>query len=139
MEATKHANGRDWWVLMHRYNSDKFYKILVSQDTIQVFDQIIGPVITDDVAGQAVFSPDGSKYVLITDNSLDLYDFDRCTGVLSNHQLLNLPDSIWRTGAAFSPNSQFLYTNTYTNIFQYDLWASNINSSVQLVAQWDTA
>ena len=139
MEATKHANGRDWWVLMHRYNSDKFYKILVTPDTIQVLDQIIGPAITNDVAGQAVFSPDGSKYVLITDNSVDLYDFDRCTGVLSNHQLLNLPDSIWRTGAAFSPNSRFLYANTYTNIFQYDLWASNINSSVQLVAQWDTA
>jgi hypothetical protein len=136
MVATKHANGRDWWVLMHRYYSDKFYKILITPDTIQVFDQNIGSIITDDVWGQAVFSPDGSKYALFTDHALDLYDFDRCTGELNNHQSLFFPDSVYRTGVAFSPNNRFLYANTQLNIFQYDLWASNIDSSVQLVAPW---
>ncbi|MBK9045377.1 MAG: hypothetical protein IPL74_01325 [Bacteroidetes bacterium] len=136
MDATKHANGRDWWVLMHRYYSDKFYKILVTPDTIQVFDQNIGSLITDDVGGQAAFSPDGSKYALFTDHALDLYDFDRCSGDLTNHQSLNFPDSVYRTGIAFSPNNRFLYANTQLNIFQYDLWAANIDSSVQLVASW---
>jgi hypothetical protein len=115
---------------------DKFYKILVTPDTIQVFDQNIGSLITDDVWGQAVFSPDGSKYVLFTDHALDLYDFDRCSGELTNHQSLYFPDSVYRTGIAFSPNNRFLYANTQLNIFQYDLWASNIDSSVQLVAPW---
>ncbi|MBK8413866.1 MAG: T9SS type A sorting domain-containing protein [Bacteroidetes bacterium] len=136
MDATKHANGRDWWVLMHRYYSDKFYKILVTPDTIQVFDQNIGSLITDDVGGQAAFSPDGSKYALFTDHALDLYDFDRCSGDLTNHQSLYFPDSVYRTGIAFSPNNRFLYANTQLNIFQYDLWATNIDSSVQLVAPW---
>jgi hypothetical protein len=135
MVATKHANGRDWWVLMHRYYSDKFYKVLVTPDTIQVFDQNIGSLITDDVWGQAVFSPDGSKYVLFTDHALDLYDFDRCSGELTNHQSLYFPDSVYRTGIAFSPNNRFLYANTQLNIFQYDLWATNIDSSVQLVGR----
>lgn len=139
LEATKHANGRDWWVLLHKYYSDKFYKILVTPDTIQVLDQNIGPIITDDVWGQAAFSPDGTKYVLFTDHSLDLYDFDRCSGDLTNHQSLFFPDSIVRMGAVFSPNSRFLYANSQLNIFQYDLWASNIDSSVKLVAAWDTA
>jgi hypothetical protein len=139
MVATKHANGRDWWVLMHRYYSDKFYKVLVTPDTIQVFDQNIGSLITDDVWGQAVFSPDGSKYVLFTDHALDLYDFDRCSGELTNHQSLYFPDSVYRTGIAFSPNNRFLYANTQLNIFQYDLWATNIDSSVQLVAPWSPA
>jgi hypothetical protein len=136
MVATKHANGRDWWVLMHRYYSDKFYKILVTPDTIQVFDQNIGTLITDDVGGQAAFSPDGSKYVLFTDHALDLYDFDRCSGELTNHQSLYFPDSVYRTGIAFSPNNRFLYANTQLNIFQYNLWAANIDSSVQLVSTW---
>lgn len=136
MVATKHANGRDWWVLMHRYYSDKFYKILVTPDTIQVFDQNIGSLITDDVWGQAVFSADGSKYALFTDHALDLYDFDRCSGDLANHQSLYFPDSVYRTGIAFSPNNRFLYANTQLNIFQYDLWAANIDSSAQLIAPW---
>ncbi len=139
MVATKHANGRDWWVLIHRYYSDKFYKILVTPDIIQVFDQNIGSLITDDVGGQAAFSPDGSKYVLFTDHALDLYDFDRCSGELTNHQSLYFPDSVYRTGIAFSPNNRFLYANTQLNIFQYDLWAAHIDSSVQLVAPWSPA
>jgi len=138
--ATKHANGRDWWLLIHRYQSDLFYKILVTPDTIQVMQQNIGLVLTDDFWGQAAFSTDGSNYALFTDHSLELYDFDRCTGDLSYHRNLHFPDSIvYKTGLSFSPNSRFLYANTQTNIYQYDLYSTNIDSSVQLIAEWDTA
>ncbi|MBK6642157.1 MAG: hypothetical protein IPG39_13495 [Bacteroidetes bacterium] len=124
MDASKHANGRDWWVLMHQYNSDKFYKILVTPDTIQVFDQNIGSLITEDAGGQAAFSPDGSKYVLFTDHSLDLYDFDRCNGNLANHQSLIFQIQFIGWEQNFLLIADFLYANSQFNIFQYDLWAS---------------
>ncbi len=72
-------------------------------------------------------------------DTLDLYDFDRCSGELSNYKSLYFPDSIFRTGAVFSPSSRFLYANSQVNIFQYDMLANNVDSSALLVAQWDTA
>ncbi len=29
LTACKHANGRDWWVIFHRYYSDSYYKLLI--------------------------------------------------------------------------------------------------------------
>ncbi|MBL0340606.1 MAG: hypothetical protein IPP71_06630 [Bacteroidetes bacterium] len=28
--GVKHANGRDWWILVHHYNDDEYYSILVT-------------------------------------------------------------------------------------------------------------
>lgn len=91
--ATRHANGRDWWVLVHKYYSDIFYSMLftpygVLGPSVQQIGSVLNPKGLNgddyDLAGMAVFSPDGSKYVNIDYDSLQLYDFDRCTGLLSN-------------------------------------------------------
>ena len=34
LTACKHANGRDWWLIMHRYYSNKFYKFLITPNGI---------------------------------------------------------------------------------------------------------
>lgn len=142
--AIKHANGRDWWVVQHKFYSDLFYKLLVQPDTVLVSSQASGPVQTsNDILGMAKFSPDGSKYCFLNNNlTFDLFDFDRCSGEFSNPLAHTVPDSLsdlpLTLGCEFSPNGRFLYVNTYKHLYQYDLWAADIQASVIEVGEWDT-
>ncbi|MBS1764794.1 MAG: T9SS type A sorting domain-containing protein [Bacteroidetes bacterium] len=138
--ACKHANGRDWWVMVHRANSNMFYKLLITPNVILgPYSQNIGTVRTPD-AGQAKFSPDGTKYAYyFFTQGLDIFDFNRCTGQLSNvqsdYQLPNVPVNV---GCEFSPNSNVLYVSEVKWVFQYDLLASNIIASRTTVAVYDS-
>lgn len=70
---------------------------------------------------------------------LDIFDFDRCTGILSNDIHITLPQTVSIFGgAAFSPNSQFLYAANCSEVYQYDMNASNIVTSEITVAVWDS-
>ncbi len=141
--AVKHANGRDWWVVTHKFYSDVFYTVLVQPDTLLVSSQAVGPVQTsNDIVGMAKFSADGSKYCYLNfDLTFDLFDFDRCSGQFTNPVTYMVPDSdgyIITLGCEFSESGRFLYVNTYENLYQYDLWSSDIQASVIEIAKWDT-
>jgi len=140
LTACKHANGRDWWLISHEFYSDRYYKFLITPDSIYgPFEQRIGSVITHDVFGSAAFSGDGSRYAQISpyDNTLDILDFDRCSGMFSNCKTLFYPDSDggWWAGCEFSPNGRFVYACSPLKIWQVDL----VNNYEMLtVASWDT-
>lgn len=139
--ACKHANGRDWWVVVHKANSNTFYKLLILPSVILgPYVQTIGSVrLRDD--GQAKFSPDGKKYAYFCSLSagLDILDFDRCSGLFSNwinDQISVTPGT--NVGCEFSSNSNLLYVSNLYNIYQYDLLSPNITSSKIIVATWDS-
>ena len=93
LSACKHANGRDWWILMPEQFSNRFHRFLLTPDGIDTMGvQIIGEPVPSGL-GQATFSSDGTKHVRYNgisvigrENMLRMYDFDRCTGLLSNFQ-----------------------------------------------------
>ena len=93
--------------------------------------------------GQALFSPDGTKHVRFNGISeqageyTTIYDFDRCTGLLSNFRQFNYPVGGSGGGAFISKNSRYLYTSSTTTLYQYDLWAEDIESTRTLVAVYD--
>jgi hypothetical protein len=142
--AAKHANGKDWWVLLNGYNSNSFYTFLISEEMpSEHFIQMTGSIIPHGL-GQAVFSPDGSKYANISlfggadvPDLVSIYDFDRCNGILSEPTQFEYGDSAWSGGIAISPNSQFLYVSSYNFIYQYDLFANDILASKDTVAIYD--
>ncbi len=141
--ATKHGNGRDWWIVIGDYNSNRFNKILLSPEGIKLVEiQEVGTAVLSGL-GQGVFSPDGSKYIkyeginLATGNFLNIYDFDRCTGLLSNQIQLHIQDSAWSMGVAVSPNSRYVYVSSFVYMYQYDLWSSDIAASKDTVAIYD--
>jgi hypothetical protein len=138
LTAVKHANGRDWWVIALEESKNAFYKLLLTPNGITINDkQIIGENYYGG-GGQTVFSPDGKYYATYDPEKGEVYDFDRCTGTLSNFRKIAQPDKkVWGNGAAISPNSRYLYTSIYTNLYQYDLWAKDIESSKKLIATWD--
>ena len=140
--ATQHANGRDWWIIVAEFNLDQYYKALLTPDGVKsVSSQMIGDSLFGGL-GQAHFSPDGSKYATITTQGpnfggvyLNVFDFDRCNGELSNYQGVRMPIVSGNSaGLCFSPNSRFLYVFESIYIFQYDLLADSIAASIDTVA-----
>jgi len=144
LNAVKHANGRDWWLIVQSTNTDSlFHKFLISPTGISgPFNQLIGSGDNRNKAhGQMIFSKDGRRLGLVSSNAtVDLFDFDRCTGELFNYigvgeGVTSAPNFYY--GCSFSPNGNVFYTSSiryeYKNIYQYDLTASDIQSSKQLI------
>lgn len=143
MTACKHANGRDWWVVINKYPSNKFYKLLVDETGVQINDiQSIGDTLMRGL-GQAVFSPDGSKYIqymgvsTALGNYLHIYDFDRCTGEFFNPITSHFFGIDYSQGASISSNSRYLYLPADYVIYQYDLWADDIATTKDTVVVYD--
>lgn len=143
LSACRHANGRDWWIIIGEYGHGNFYRLLLDPSGLRVMgSQLIGVPVLDGL-GQACFSPDGSKYVIyssISDevgDNLNVYDFDRCSGLLSNPQQFTFPQTGNAAGCAISPNSRYLYLSHVGGVKQCDLQADNVLSTCENVAVWD--
>ena len=164
MMACRHGNGKDWWLLKNEGDNADVHTFLFTQDSvydkgIQAFAQPNwGPW---DIRGQSTFNSDGSMFATTSHcNSCGLIflaDFDRCHGMLSNPNVIQMPldsqhnpsDTTWTdrlpVGLAFSPNGQFLYAAGYSNIYQYDLqdstWfhVAELDTSAQKFQGYETA
>lgn len=141
--AVKHTNLTDWWFLTHKRDTNLCYKFLIKPDTILgPFNQTIGLPIkrTGSGGGQALFSPDGNTYVYYDpDTDIMIFDFDRENGELSNFRHITLQDStgLLFGGAAISSNSRFLYVSNTWDLYQFDLHASDTESSKVHIGHYD--
>ena len=136
--ATKHANGRDWWLFVHEYNTSNAFTFLITPQGIStpIQHDLFNP--RGIWFGQALFSPQGDKFVYYEPyNDLDIFDFDRCTGTFSHFVHININDSAFAGGAAFSPSGRYLYLSSVYEIYQFDLQASPIVSSKTTVGVYD--
>ena len=140
IQCVRHGNGRDWWILVQKQNSNCFYRVLVDTGGFKVMSDLacLGSSMPMSQIGAACFSPDGTKYVYLGAwSGLNIYDFDRCTGLLNNPRNFPLPsivDSGWSgIGVCISPNSRYLYVSVTHQLYQFDLWANNIFTSIDTV------
>jgi hypothetical protein len=142
LTACKHANGRDWWLINHKAYSTMYYKFLITPYGIQgPFMQSIG-ILRENDLGQAAFSSNGSHFACYNLRNqypahFEVYEFNRCTGMLSNPVYLAINDSATAVGVAFSPNSQYLYVSSRNYVYQFDVTATNIPATQTTVAVWD--
>lgn len=142
MTACKHANGRDYWLVVGVFNTNIFYKYLITPEGISgPFIQQIGPVfIRPYDAAYSKFSQDGSKFATgIAAGPIVIMDFDRCSGDFSNpiriYHNCAVDSNTFINGCVsveFSPNGQYLYVSNSNDLTQYDLLASNIQDSTEL-------
>jgi hypothetical protein len=141
--ACKHANGRDYWLVIAPSVINKFYTFLITPDSILgPFEQTIGPKFPLPYENAySKFSQDGSKFAtgIFEGAPVLIMDFDRCTGLFSNPKTIHFntsgnPESPVDgcTSLEFSPNGRFLYTNTSAQLAQYDLQANNIQDSAEI-------
>ncbi|MBK8968215.1 MAG: T9SS type A sorting domain-containing protein [Lewinellaceae bacterium] len=131
LTAVKHANGRDWWLVVPRaIEPYGIHTFLFSPTGVKHISFQPVPQLYDKTNGQACFSPDGRKYCINQGLFIYTFDFDRCTGVFSNDQRWRSPidNSVPFTagGVAVSPNSEILYIGAGATLYQYDMNAANI-------------
>lgn len=151
IDAVKHSNGKYWWLIAKQNYSNCYWLTLFDAkgNILKQSKQCIGDeTLLKDSGVHAKFSPDGNKFIfsagtpqgdnLPWKNSMHIYDFDRCTGLLANYKTFDL------TGTdgllpyfSISPNNRFLYATTQIYAYQYDLQAADIGKSKILVATYD--
>jgi hypothetical protein len=136
LTACKHANGRDWWIaVVEAYGTEFYFFLLTPAGPVFSHSQSIG---SRNGFGQATFSPDGSRYgSYVVDDDFEIFDFDRCTGELSNYRHMAINDSMGGFGAAFSPNSQYLYGSSSYYLYQIDASSNQPDTTLITVASWD--
>jgi Secretion system C-terminal sorting domain len=146
--ACRHANGRDWWIVVWRGSEqvqNAYARILLDPTGLHFLGWGSPFGAKQASIGQALFSPDGTKHIryypygrnTAADNCLDIFDFDRCTGEMTNYIPIRYMDSVYSAGAAVSPNSRYLYISVHNRIYQFDLQANDILASKITVANYD--
>ena len=142
IEAVRHANGRDWWIVYFERLSSKYYCFLLTPDGVQHSHTSETKAPVYHGLGQSCFSPDGNYFARMDGydfeigNFLTLYSFDRCTGHLEILEAFNFTVGL-AAGVAFSPSSQYLYSNNNDTLWQWDLWAENIPDSRKIAGEFD--
>ena len=137
--AVKHADTASWWVLLPLYNSDKYLTFRWQADTVaEYFIQAVGDSMKGRGNGNATFSPDGTKYARYDNySSLQIFDFDRSTGLFNNPQQIVWDDSLNWGSCAFSGSGRYLYVSEIVTVQQFDMQADDIAASRVEVAVWD--
>ncbi|MBK9109626.1 MAG: PKD domain-containing protein [Saprospiraceae bacterium] len=143
LQACRHANGRDWWIVIPRRYSKQILVYLLEPQGIRKSHEVELPIPIKTGIGQAQFSPDGTKYGISQSQDnfrqgdyLELFDFDRCAGLISNMKSIHIPDTLGSGGLAFSPDSRKLYFGTSKRIYQFDLTQSDVAKSKVLVGSY---
>ena len=138
--AVKHANGRDWWIMGLQRADTKHYLFLLSANGIQLYSsQDIGPAFTTEEYGnESLFSEDGNVYLRHDGKTaIRLYDFDRCSGLLSKLRIITYQEPLHSFYAAFSPGNRFLYLSRPGWVWSLDLQAPDLSASYDTVAHWE--
>lgn len=170
IHAVKHANGRDWWVVTHeRDNSKKFLFFLLKDNELNLHHtQEIGSIYDpdhldtimsntgNDYIGEGGFSHNGERYAVTTwSGIIDVFDFDRCSGMFSNWRYLgrkirNIVGYCYY-GSCLSPDGSKLYfhcactkvtpDDPETGIWQIDLSTNPptrypVDTTFPLVSNW---
>ena len=157
--AVRHANGRDYWIVVHGWESNSFFSFLlttnglgsspVSSSVGPVLDGVGGPSPFSNAAGHLRASPDGRHLAMAAlYRDLGLYDFDPATGQVSNYVNLTpaAPGQPLRYGVEFSADNSRLYAvvasaNQDFSVGQFDLLAGSggaIANSWQVVGKGNT-
>ncbi len=147
--VTHHANGVDYWVVVHEWYTNKFYSYLVTDQGVQMTPVIssVGSVHNgsgSNTQGQMKISPDGTKLVYCSESMMknELFNFNNATGVVSN--VISLPAYSSQYGVEFSPDGSKIYFASWNGgaIYQYNVlttaWtliqpiATDANGALQL-------
>lgn len=143
VNAVRHSNKVDIWVITHEYNNNNFVAYLLTSAGVSTTP--VTSSIGSSVGGSSSYkvgylktSPDGSKIASVNSNLglMQLADFNATTGMVSN--MIEWNETAYAYGVEFSPNNQILYMADWAGeVYQYDIsnWnQASISSSKLLLS-----
>lgn len=148
ISATRHCNGKDWWILTKERQNNRFraYPLMAGGLGTAATSDIgtAGSTALPNTIGCLKFSPNGEKVVntLFSTGGFEIFDFDKSTGLLSNAVTITDPSFGGAYGVEFSPDGKLLYlTNLIapSHIWQFDLTAGDgtaIRASALVLAEF---
>ena len=123
--AVRHANGTDYWIIVHQSDANGLAVFPVTENGITE------PAFYDfglENGGVIKSSPDGQWLAVGSGNAWGLYSFDWSTGEVGSPQLLDVNGQV-----EFSANSRYLYGTTtgfgVRDVIRFDLQAADIPGS----------
>ena len=136
-----HENEIDFWILTRLETSNTFLAFLLTENGIELNPviNVIGDIYSSTI-GYLRPSPNGDlvaaaySNIFATLGTVELYDFDRSSGILSNNQIIYSDPNYGGYGVEFSPNGEILYASlsstdftgtapTNSSLVQFDLMA----------------
>ncbi|MBN4051406.1 PKD domain-containing protein [bacterium AH-315-M05] len=128
----RHANGCDYWIIGKEVGTTNIRTYLVTSVGVSNIP-VVSVAISTGVShvGSIKVSPNNNLVSIVnnTTPSVEVYDFDNSTGVLTSKFYDNMP---WVSGyraysSEFSPDNKVFYATTLNNpnVYQYDLTALN--------------
>ncbi len=151
LTSALHRNGKDYWLLLHDWNSDAFVAYLINEKGLQTEPVIsnAGSVhqgATLNTQGYMKLNPDGTNLAVALEDSqiIEIFDFDNETGKVSSPISITFPEKSYPYGIEFSPNGSLLYASAagLGEVYQYNLQAGSedaIRSSSVLVGKTNAA
>jgi hypothetical protein len=149
IQACRHANGRDWWIIKPDIYSNKYFIGLLTPQGLQMTNVMV-PNAPNSIRcnTSSKFNIQGTKYIHYNggfSRVVHEYDFDRCTGTLSKFVLHDISDSISPSDGSLasisiSPDGSKFYIqrnasiiyNLLQGLFQVDL----ATDSIRLIARY---
>ncbi|MBK8080999.1 MAG: T9SS type A sorting domain-containing protein [Saprospiraceae bacterium] len=136
MQACKHANGTDWWIMQWERNKPLYHVFILDKNGPRFSHSASvgsnGPLSVS----QACFSPDGTKFIWSDLNKgVGLYDFDRETGFLSNPKSKTISPlyQYGKGGVSFSRSGRFAYLSARYELFQLDTWEEDFDKAFTMI------
>jgi hypothetical protein len=150
MSACRHANGRDWWLFKSGRNENEVYVGLLNPQGIQMQKRIL-PGVYDSlqISTFSYFNQNGDKYIHYSGSNrrrVYAFDFDRCSGELSNMVVHDLKDSIrsgdWTASTISGDGSKFYFRRSSLplgvagtgGIFQLDLNTGEVHKIISTIS-----
>jgi hypothetical protein len=142
LTGIKHANGRDWWLITKNLDTNTtnaFYVRLITPDSIYspMVQNMVGT--KDYGLTKLCLTKDASHLMQVNlGGFMAQYDFDRCTGIISNQQII-FPEQFsnnerYFLSGAYSPDGRLYYAVTTfysfneskSRLIQFDLNSTDI-------------
>lgn len=125
--VVRHGNGRDWWILVPGYGGNLYHRFLLSPTGIaDKGEMAVGPSAACTRIGSSAFSPQGNKLARTQNCRTVVFDFDRCTGQISNPIEMNRPDYVFGGGGvAFDSSGRYLFVSEQLAVLRADLNGPN--------------
>ncbi|HEX8515150.1 MAG TPA: T9SS type A sorting domain-containing protein [Bacteroidia bacterium] len=130
--AIRDANETGYWITIHKWGTNQFYSYhLTSSGLSAPVISSVGSVHTtsaiQNTYGQMKFNMCGDKLALTTGylNTLEIFDFDINTGMVSNPMIFSIGYHVY--GVEFAKGSGLLYLTSYnpsSTLTQYDITLS---------------